>query len=311
MPSQTDKFFQIEERQISLRRLFRRVFLEDWMIKLIALFITVALWLGVTGLRTPTLERLRNITLKPRVSDQIEVTNISVQEVDLLVMGDKRKIDQIKQEDLIVSLDLTEVQAGDRTMQIMPENVSVELPTGVKLEEVQPSKIALKLERVEEREIKIKAETEGSVAENFEVYSETVSPQKVRVRGPESFIKSLDSISTEKVNLENKEADFTAQQIPLNVANPKVTVLDTTVVDVAFRIGEKRIEKLFTINSNGETENKTVTVILYGERSILESLKAENIRVEIVKNETGENSLNLTLPVDIRDKLEVKKLKVN
>ncbi len=74
------------------------------MIKVIALFITVALWLGVTGLRAPTTERLRDVTLKPRVSDTIEATDISVQEVDLLVTGDKRKIDQIKFSSLIWSI---------------------------------------------------------------------------------------------------------------------------------------------------------------------------------------------------------------
>ncbi len=306
-----EKFFQKGEWQFSFRHLFRRIFLEDWLTKVIALFITVALWLGVTGLRAPTTERLRDITLKSRVSDTIEVTNISVQEVDLLVTGDKRKIDQIKEENLIVVLDLTDVQAGDRTIQITSENVNVELPTGVRLEEVQPNKIAVKLETVTEREIAVKVETEGTVPENFEVYSKTVAPQKVRVRGPESFIKSLDSVPTEKVSLENRQEDFIAQRIPLNIADSKVTVLDTNVVDVAFRIGEKRIERLFTVPVQTATEKKTATVILYGGRSVLESLKAENLRVEIVKNEASETSLNLVLPPELQDKFEIRKLKVN
>jgi YbbR domain-containing protein len=294
-----------------LRHLFRRLFLEDWLIKVIALFITVALWLGVTGLRAPTTERLRDVTLKSRVSDTIEATDISVQEVDLLVTGDKRKIDQIKEENLIVVLDLTDVQAGDRTIQITSENVNVELPTGVRLEEVQPNKIAVKLETVTEREIAVKVEIEGTVPENFEVYSKTVAPQKVRVRGPESFIKSLDSVPTEKVNLENRQEDFTAQRIPLNIADSKVSVLDTNVVDVAFRIGEKRIERLFTVPVQTATEKKTATVILYGGRSVLESLKADDLRVEIIKNEAGETSLSLSLPPEIQDKFEIRKLKIN
>ena len=155
----TENFLQKEQRQISFRRLFRRVFVDDWVVKALALAITFALWLGVTGLRTPTRERLRNISLAVRVSNDIEITNSPVQEVDLVVTGDKRKIDQIKREDLVVSLDLTDAQPGDRTVKISPENVNVELPTGIKLEEVQPNKIAVKLEQVEEREIAVKADT--------------------------------------------------------------------------------------------------------------------------------------------------------
>jgi len=306
----TERFFQKEERQFFIRRLFRRVFVDDWLIKAIALVITLALWLGVTGLRAPITTRVNNVALKLRVSNDIEVTNSPVQEVDLVITGDKRKIDQLNPRDLVVSLDLVDVQAGDRTIQMTPENVNVELPTGIRLEEIQPSKIAVKLEMVAEREVAVKAETEGSVADGFEIYNQTILPQKVRVRGPESFIKSLDFVSTEKINLENRKQDFTAQQVPINIVNPKATVLDT-VVDVVFKIGEKRIERLFIVPVQTETGVNMATVVLYGGRSILDFVKAENLEVEILKNEAGENSPRLILPVDIQEKVEIRKLKIN
>jgi len=304
------KLFQNEEPQFFVRRFLRRVFLEDWLVKAIALLITLALWLGVTGLRAPTTARLKNIALNLRISNEIEVTNSPVQEVDIVVTGDKRKIDQINPRDLVVSLDLADVQAGDRTIQMTPENVNVELPTGIRLEEIQPSKIAINLERVEEREIVVKAETEGSVGEGFEIYNQTVLPSKIRVRAPESFIKSLDFVLTEKINLENRQEDFTARQVPLNIVNPKATLLDT-VVDVVFKIGEKRIERLFIVPVRTETKSQKATAVLYGARSVLDTLKPENLEVEILKNETGENSLRLILPAHIQDKIEIKKLKIN
>lgn len=306
----TENFSQKENWQFSLRRLLRRVFLDDWLIKAVALFITVTLWLGVTGLRAPVTVRLRNIPLNLRVSNDIEITNSPVQEVALEVTGDKRKIEQLNVRDLIVSLDLTDVPAGERTVQIAPENVSVELPTGVRLEKIEPNKIAVKLEAVEEREVAVRAETEGAVGENSEIYSQTVSPNNVRVRGPASFVKSLDFISTEKINLEDRQENFVVRQVALNVVNPKVTLLDTAV-DVNFVIGEKRIERLFAIPVSIETGNRTVSAVLYGGRSILESLKVEDLRVEIVKNEAGENSPNLVLPAEIQGQVEVRKLKIN
>src|SRR6185369_8048973 len=166
-----EKFSERDSRQAFWSRLFRKVFLDDWVMKLIALIITLGLWLGVTGLRTPTSRRFMNIPLNLRVANDLEVTNSPVTEVEIKVSGDKSKIDQLNQRDLSVTLDLTDVQAGDRTAQIMPDNVSIELPTGFKLEEIQPSKIAVKLERIIERNVAIKAETEGGVAEDFEIYS--------------------------------------------------------------------------------------------------------------------------------------------
>jgi len=305
----TENFFQKEERQIFIRRMFRRVFLEDWLIKLVALAITLGLWLGVTGLRAPITTRLNNVELKLRVSNDIEITNSPVQEVDLVITGDKRKIDQIKQSDLVVSLDLADAQTGDRIVQISPENVNVELPTGVRLEEVQPNKIAVKIEKVEEREITVKAETEGNLNEDFEIYSTTVTPQKVRIRAPESYIKSLDFVSTEKINIENQQEDFTSKQVVLNVVNPKATLLDATV-DVSFKIGERRTEKLFTIPVKTDNRIKVASVMLYGARSILESIKAENLQVEILENDAGENFSQLTLPLEIQGKVEIRKLEI-
>ena len=307
MPFPIEKPFPIENRRISFRHLLKRVFLDDWLIKCVAMVITVALWLGVTGLRAPTTERLRNIALRPRVSDQIEVTSISAQEVDLLVTGDRRKIEQIKQDGLLVFLDLTDVQSGDRSVQLTPENVAVELPTGVRLVELQPNKIAVKLERVEEKAIAIKVETEGAVADNFEIYSQTISPLTVLVRGPESVVKSLDFILTEKIGLESQQTDFTVLRVPLNIINPEVRSLDTTVVDVAFHVGEKRVERMFIVPV--QSEKKRATVILFGGRSLIESLKAEDLRVENIKNEAGENTLKLSLPPELQDKIEIRKLK--
>jgi len=307
----TEKFGFNEPHQKFFKHIFWKIFIEDWLMKLVALIITLALWLGVSGLRAPITTRLNNVVLQPRISNDLEITNTPVTEVALVVTGDSRKIDQINRENLIVSYDLTSVPAGDRIVQLTPENVNVELPTGVRLEEIQPNKIAIKLETVEEREIPVKAEIESSVADGHEIYSETAVPQKVRVRGPSGYIKSLDFVPTEKINLENRETDFTAKQIPLNLSNPKATVLDTAV-DVVFRIGEKRIERLFLVPLKNENAGKrVVTVILYGARSILENIRPESLQVEIIKNESGEESLQLILPVGIQGQVEIRKLKIN
>ena len=306
MSSPEEKIRQKENRRITFRRLLKRVFLDDWLIKVVAMVITAALWLGVTGLSAPQTRRLRSIPLNISVGNDIEITNSPVQEVDLVITGDKRKIEVLNPRDLVVSLDLTDIAAGDRAVQITPENVNIELPSGIKLEEVQPNKIAVKLERVAEREVAVRAETEGATDEGFEIYSQTVTPNKVRVRGPESFVKTLDFISTEKISLENQYTDFVVRQVALNVVNPKVTLLDTAV-DVTFQIGEKRIERMFVVPV--QSENKRASVILFGARSLIESLKNEDLRVENTKNETGGIELKLTLPDGMADKIEIKKLK--
>ena len=306
----SDNFFNNQIRRAFLKRLFRRVFLEDWLIKSVALLITFGLWLGVTGLRAPADKRFRKVALKLRTQDNIEVAGSSAQEVDLLVTGDQRKIDRVKEEDLAVALDLTDAAAsGERTLQITPENAAVDLPSGVALKEIQPNRIAVRLERIVERELPVRVETSGAPPDNYEVYGETATPARVRVRGAQSAVEKLDAVPTEKVNLDGKTTDFTAQQTSFDAANLNVSILDTTFVDVAFRVGERRVERMFVIPVKGEKAS-SATVVLYGARSVLEAIKPSSLQVETFKSDAGDLVPRLIVPVELQDKIEQRKLKI-
>jgi len=305
-----EQFYRGESRKFFLKQIVRKIFLEDWAMKLIALIITLGLWLGVTGLSTPTTTRFSGVPLTLRVSNNTEITNSPLQEVDIVLTGDKRRMAQVNKNDLVVSLDLSDVQPGDRVVQLTPDSVSpLTLPTGIKLEEIQPSRIAVKIEAVEEKEIPVKAQTDGEPPDGFEVYSETVAPAKVRVRGPASFIKSLDFVSTDKIDITNQTSDFIARQIPISVSNPKATVLDT-VADVTFRIGEKRIERVFAVPVVG-SQGKKATVVLYGPKSLFDAVKPEDLHVLRSSLETGQETPQLEMPLALQGNVEVRRIKIN
>ena len=289
-----------EPKNLFFKHIVRKVFLEDWALKLLALVITFALWFGVTGLSTPTTKRI-TVPLNFNISNNAEITSSPIQEVDIVISGDKRKIDQINKADLIASLDLTDVAPGDRVVSLTPENVYVQLPQGIKLTEVAPSRIAVNLEAVEEKDIEVKTITNGSVANGFEIYSTTVVPAKIRVRGPASVVKMLEYVQTDKVELADKKDDFTAKQVAVTSSNPKVSVLNT-VVDVFVRIGEVRIERKFAIPVSG---GKTATFVLYGPKTLLTKARSDAFKIEM----TGDTP-QLILPSDLQGPVEIRKLAI-
>src|SRR5829696_10080665 len=97
-----------------IKHILKKIFLEDWVMKVVALAITLALWFGVTGLSTPTTQRLPSVPLSLRFSNNIEVTNTPIQEVTLVVTGDRRRLAQINKNDVIVSMDISDMIPGDR-----------------------------------------------------------------------------------------------------------------------------------------------------------------------------------------------------
>lgn len=308
MNSEIENFKEKQPVILFLKNIVRKVFLEDWVLKVVALVISLALWLGVTGLSTPGSENY-SVPLNLRTSDNSIVTGSFTEEVEIRLSGDKRRIEQINKDDLRISLDLTDVLAGDHIVALTPETVSITLPLGLKLDAIRPNKIPVRIEYVEEKEVPVTAETEGELPEDYEIYSETVSPPRVPVRGPSSIIRSLSSVSTERIDLTNRTSDFTAKQIPLNVSAARATLLQT-VVDVTFRIGEKRIEKIFLVAVKDQP-GKRATVVLFGPKSIFEDVAREDIQVEILKNEGGQDTPRAVLPDQLATKTEVRSVRIN
>jgi YbbR domain-containing protein len=292
-----------------LKQIFRKVFLEDWVMKVVALAITLALWLGVTGLSTPTTQRLTSVPLSFRFSNDVEITNAPRQEVDLVVTGDKRKLAEINKNDLVVSMDISDVMPGDRVIRLTPETVSVSLPSGVRLDEIQPAGIPVRIELVQEKEVDVRAETYGTLPDGYEVYSETVTPPQIKVRGPAGFIRSLEFVSTERIDLTNRTSDFTARQVPVGVSNPQASVLTETVVDVTFRIGEKRVERVYSVAVNDGSGRRAI-VTLFGGTSLFENVRPADLRVDVGRNAAGVEVPNVVLPPALDGRVEIRRVEL-
>ncbi len=290
-----------------LKQILRKVFLEDWALKLLALVITFALWLGVTGLSTPATKRL-TVPLNLNISSNAQVTNVPQRDVQIEINGDKRKIEQIRSSDLIAFLDLTEMKPGDWVVSLSPDTVFVPLPQGVKLADVVPGRIAVNIEAVEEREVEVRADTTGSPAPGFEVYSTSALPPKIKVRGPASVMKSLDIVRTDKIDISGKRSEFTARQIAVVSPDPKTAVLNT-VVDVFFRIGERRSERAFSVPVANDA-GKTASFVIYAPRTLLAKMRADDFKVEMFLNDKGEEEPQVVLPPELQDLAEVRRLKV-
>lgn len=289
--SLTEKIALDEVRWEVIKQWLRGLVTEDWPMKLIALLIALVLWFGVSGQRTMSTSRIRGVHLSFRVPSGAEISNDPVQEVEITVTGDKRNIDRINKNDLTVTVDLSNYKPSELVVPLKPEIVSVELPNSVKLDEIQPNKIVLRLEKSEEKLVEVRPSFEGQLPEGYEIYTTTVVPARARIRGPESYVSLIDRVPTERINLDGHKEDFVARQISVNPVNPKVTFLDA-VVDVSIKIGEQRMEKTI-INLpvkdelTGKTAKETASVVLYGPRTAIEKVKADNFQIMLVTDSGG------------------------
>lgn len=288
-----------------LKQILRKIFLEDWLTKLLALAITIALWVGVTGLSEIGSDRYK-VPLVLRLADNAEATNQPIDEVEIRISGDKRRLAQIREGDLRVWVDLTSTPVGNHTVTLAPDTVTMpDLPTGVKLDDINPKKIVVRLEAIEEREVPVRVETQGSVKNGMEIYSELAQPAKVRIRGPVTYVRGLASVPTEKVDVGGRSQDFTVREVRLAaLSNDNATPLES-VVDVFFQVGEVRVERTYMVPIEGPPVRRA-QVTLFGGRSVFFEVSAKDLAVSISEN----GDPQVTLPAQLGGRVEVRRVRL-
>ncbi len=291
-------------------RWLRVIFIEDWWLKLLALVISLALWYGVTGQRKPTTIRVPRVPLNFRLPNDTEISNEPRTEVEITLTGNKRALDAINVRDLIANVDVSDLKPGERTVLLTPERVTMGLPDGVRYGDIQPNNVLLKLEPRLDRELEVEVQHSGSLPEGYTLRGITVSPDKVKLRGPASHLGVLQKVPTEIIPLDGRKESFTLPQVEIQMADRKVDVIEGTV-SVTFEIGEERVEKSFSnvpvsASDGQQMRPETVNVTVYGERSAINQLRAENIRLVLDVAQDGSFAPRLELPADLKDRVELR-----
>ncbi|MEP6635863.1 MAG: CdaR family protein [Acidobacteriota bacterium] len=225
----------------SIERWLRKIFIDDWGLKLLALAVTLLLWVTVTDVNKPRTIRT-SVQLNFLRPDNLNISNETPKSVDVLLTGTRDQLKSIKFLDLVATVDLSDDRAGERVIRLSSDRVHIELPQGVKIESFQPSTIPIRLELRVSRQLPIEVKLDGQPAEGFEVYGVHTQPDTVSVRGPASLVDALKKAPTESISIEGRKESFSASHVAIDIPDQKVDLVDTTV-DVVVEIGPKRSDK--------------------------------------------------------------------
>ena len=284
MPFQDeDETITPEPRPVQRRmeKLLRRIFVEDWSLKLLSLAIAIALWLLVTGQNQPVTAHV-NVQLNFIRPQALEISNDPPHTVDVMLTGSRNKLDDLTSLDLVATVDISDQRSGERVLRLA-DKAQITLPQGIKVDGFQPSAIPIRLEEIMDREVAVEPKLEGKPADGYEVYSVYANKSRVAVRGPASRVEALQKVATESIWLAGHKESFTASNVALDVADPKIDLREP-MVNVAIEIGERRIEKNFsgvavTTADGGKVQPATTSVTLLGVADSLETLKPEELRI--------------------------------
>ena len=291
------------------RRWLRALLFEDWTLKVLALVITLGLWYAVTTQRAPAQMRLRAVQLDFILPEGVEIGNDPADEVDVTLEGSQGKLAELNARNLVARADLTELRAGDRVLRLTDKNVSMDLPEGVRIVNINPRSLTLHLEPLVERDVPVEARFEGAPPEGFRAGAVQVTPSSVRVRGPQSHVNAVERAYTETISLAEQRETLFLPQVAVDIPDHKVTPVEASV-SVRVEIGEEQAERRFAgvavrSATGAPVSPQTVTLTLRGPRTVVEALRPEDVRVVVEVAEDGRPAPRLSLPPSAQGRVEL------
>jgi YbbR domain-containing protein len=297
------------DRRDGARRWLRAFFLEDWTLKLLSLLISLGLWYAVTTQQRPATMRLRGVQLDFILPDNVQLGNDPVEEVDVTLEGTQSKLADLSARNLIARANVSDLKPGDRVARLSDRNVEMDLPEGVRITDIAPRTVTLHLEPVVVRSVPVEVRFEGEPPEGFKRTGLTVTPEQVRLSGPESHVQAIEKAYTETISLAGQRDTITLPQVAVDVPDHKVTPLDPTV-SVRVEIAEEQAQRRFTgvparAATGGPVTPATAAVTLRGPRSVVETLRPEDLHLIVEAGPDGALTTRLLLPPSADGRVEL------
>ena len=239
-----------------LGRWLRRLFVDDWAIKLLALGITLVLWLAVSDLNKPRTIRVA-VQLSFVRPPNLDISNEPPRTIDVELTGSRERLNDMRLLDLIATVDLSDNTAGERFIRLTNERVHMDLPEGVRIASFKPAAIPIRLEPTLERQLPVEVKFEGEPVAGFEILSAVAEPKMISVRGPASLIQNLQQAPTELVPVTGRNGNFTAVGVTIAISDTRIDVV-TPSVDVYVEIGEKRSAPSPPVSSHSDLTDHLV-----------------------------------------------------
>jgi YbbR domain-containing protein len=279
-------------------------------LKLLSLFLAVALWLAVGG--EERTETNLNISLElANLSPNLMVTSEVPSNLQVRVAGPRGLIRALSQNRLTHSLDLAGVQAGRRSFPLGPESFS--FSRGVQVTRVQPNPIILILTPTVTRTLPVQPVFLGRPPEGYEVKSVKTRPSKVEVKGPSDEIKELKFLPTVPLDLTSLVSPTTLAT-DLNFKDLQITRIKPEPILADVDIGPKTLKRTFEDVPvvpqplSAKLSPAKVTITLQGPWPQVKDLKPDDIKAFVETKSLSSGRHRLKVEVQLPNGLTLERV---
>lgn len=213
----------------------RRGIFNDWALKLISLFFAIFLWYFVVGEDKVDVNLLVPVEIVNLPRDLI-ISNQYKKDLDVTVSGSRGLIRGMDRENITKTVDLSHAKPGTIVIRNTPDSLS--LPRGIRVLRVQPTHLIFTLDRLVQREVKVKPIIRGSPKKGYELVSVSLEPASISLNGPSALLDGVTILQTEAIDISGM-TETEVRQVPLNLKPDLAELIGESIVTAKITIRPK------------------------------------------------------------------------
>lgn len=207
-------------------------------LKITAILIAIILWFFITSRSQSEIQIEAPLELK-NIPVGLETLSQTITSVDITVRGQESRLKSLKSLSAVrVYLDLSSAKKGKETYTL--NNKNVKLPNSVALIKINPSTVTVVMEETVTKNVSVQPVVAGSPKKGFALIGIAVNPMRVNIKGSKTAIEKIQSIKTERIDIENAENNI-SKNIALNM--PANIKSEASQIHVRITIKKKKEEK--------------------------------------------------------------------
>ena len=200
--------------------------LGTWGLRLLALVLSVLSWLFITlEQREPESVKAVNTTIRYDSPSGFILLD-PPDNVRVTVRGKASSLRNLNPFQIDVFVELPTAQKGTYELPLGRQNVF--LPDDLEIVSIEPNVLSLLLDREVTKMLPVTARLTGEPAAGAVAQAATVTPPRVPVRGPESRINTVATLSTTPVTLDGHALDF-EERAGVISEDPSIQILQPVV----------------------------------------------------------------------------------
>ncbi|MEZ4703812.1 MAG: CdaR family protein [Bdellovibrionota bacterium] len=218
-------------------------FLRHPITKIIALVLSITLWLIVHGDRQKEITVDIPIKYVETPDDLMSVGQLPTK-MRIRLRGQQTRLSKIDESYFPPhEINLSTARRGVNTYWVYEEDFKV--PFGVSVTRVYPQAIRLELDFAQVQWVAVEPKVIGSLSPGYLIEDTVITPSRVRVRLPRQSVDQVKKVFTQDIDLNDRKADFEGEYYLDDRSIPGEILQER--VNVSFKINENQTIKTISV----------------------------------------------------------------